>query len=465
MIGKRTYRVGIFLAAVAGLLVGVGMPRVQAEALPDRHALVKWLQTGVFDKLDRRIAAYQIAFEHGRRSDQAVEYALKSFANSDPALLAAINLWAAQAPDFYAPAAARGIYNWHLGTMATNAGNASAPEQQKVAEQFFAEAARDLEAALAIEPNLSTAYAVLIDIEIQRGAHDRAFEQLRRGLEQQPRSFVIREQYLDGLVPWRNTHMSQSQALAKLDEFVADARVSAGLYPELRALGGYDDYVRSQLGQRSGQLDQATAAIESAMAKGSHWKYDVQKGRLLRARDRCAPAMAAYDTALSARPDVAWVHDLLADARHCLGQTVAALEEWDRALTLDVLHAPSLMSKARLLRDLGRYEEARAELDKAALFGAADPELRAMRGDLLVNYLNRPAAAIEDLRIATDQRPEQLSYWLDYGTALVKANRCDAVAALATYLSLCRGNPVCSLDDLEWAAGSIEDVSRADCQS
>ena len=201
------------------------------------------------------------------------------------------------------------------------------------------------------------------------------------------------------------------------------------------------------------------------MAKGSHWKYDVQKGRLLRARDRCVPAMAAYDTALSARPDVAWVHDLLADARHCLGQTVAALEEWDRALTLDVLHAPSLMSKARLLRDLGRYEEARAELDKAALFGAADPELRAMRGDLLVNYLNRPAAAIEDLRIATDQRPEQLSYWLDYGTALVKANRCDAVAALATYLSLCRGNPVCSLDDLEWAAGSIEDVSRADCQS
>ena len=235
-----------------------------------------------------------------------VEYALKSFANSDPALLAAINLWAAQAPDFYAPAAARGIYNWHLGTMATNAGNASAPEQQKVAEQFFAEAARDLEAALAIEPNLSTAYAVLIDIEIQRGAHDRAFEQLRRGLEQQPRSFVIREQYLDGLVPWRNTHMSQSQALAKLDEFVADARVSAGLYPELRALGGYDDYVRSQLGQRSGQLDQATAAIESAMAKEVTGNTTCQKGRLLRARDRCAPAMAAYDTALSARPDVAW---------------------------------------------------------------------------------------------------------------------------------------------------------------
>jgi len=469
MIGKQTYRVGIFLAAVAGLLAGVGMHQAQAQNLPDRRALVEWLRTGVFDKLDRRIAAYQIAFENGRRSDQAVEYALKSFANSDPGLLAAIDLWAAQTPDFYVPLAAHGIYNWHLGAMAAPAGDASTPEQQKIAEQFFAEATRNLEAALAIEPNLTTAYAVLIAIEVRRGAHDKAFEHLRRGLEHQPRSFVIREHYLDSLAPWRNRHMSQSQALAKLDEFVDDTRVSAGLYPELRALSGYDDYVRSLLGQRGGQrggqLDQATAAIESAMAKGSHWKYNVQKGRVLRARDRCVPAMAAYDTALSARPDVAWVHDLLADARRCLGQTVAALEEWDRALALDVLHAPSLMSKARLLRDLGRYEEARAELDKAALFGAADPELRAMRGDLLVNYLNRPAAAIEDLRIATDQRPEQLNYWLDYGTALVKANRCDAVAALATYLSLCRGNPVCFLDDLEWAAGSIEDVSRADCQS
>jgi tetratricopeptide (TPR) repeat protein len=137
--------------------------------------------------------------------------------------------------------------------------------------------------------------------------------------------------------------------------------------------------------------------------------------------------MTAYDTGLAARPDVAWVHDLLANARHCFGQTVAALDEWDRALALEALHAPSLMGKARLLRDLGRYEEARAELDKATLFGAADPELRAMRGDLLVNYLNRPVAAIEDLRVATDQRPEQPRYLFDYSTALVQANRCDAV--------------------------------------
>ena len=136
MISKRTYRMGILLAAVADLMVVVGMPRAQAEKFPDRHALVEWLQTGVFDKLDRRIAAYQIAFENGRRSDQAVEYALKSFANSDPDLLAAIDLWAAETPDFYAPVAARGIYNWHLGAMAANASDASTPERQKVAEQF-----------------------------------------------------------------------------------------------------------------------------------------------------------------------------------------------------------------------------------------------------------------------------------------------------------------------------------------
>lgn len=450
---------------IAGVMGGFGVPRAQAGDLPDRHALLGWMEKGAFEKLDRRIAAYQIAFENGRRSDQAVEYVLKTFANSDPALLTKIDLWVSANSEFYAPIAARGIYNWHLGVMASVAGEEGTVNQRQVAENFFVEAARDLEAAMTIEPNLTTAYAVLIDIEIRRGAHDEAFDHMRRGLARQPTSFVIREHYLDGLAPWRNPRMTQSQALAKLDEFVDDIGISVRVYPALRSLVGYGDYLRSELARRSGHLQEAAAAIERAMAGGANWKYTVQKGRVLRDRELCVPALAAYDLGLNARPDVAWVHALLAEARLCLGRSAAALDDWDRALALDVLHAPSLMGKAGLLRDLGKYEEARAELDKAALFGASDPDLRAMRGAILVNNLNRPAAAIEDLRIATDQRPERLSYWLDYGTALVLANRCDAVSALATYLTLCRGNQSCSLDDLEWAAGSIEDISRADCQS
>jgi tetratricopeptide (TPR) repeat protein len=456
--GLRTHRLVAGLAAAFVVCVALVSGQAVAESFPDRGQILDMLHAGDFAKLDRRIAAYQVAFENGRQSDRAVEYALKTFANSDPSLLAKIDAWAAKEPDFYAPLAARGIYNWHLGMMA-------AAGQPDVAKTFFAEAELDLEAALALEPNLSTAYAVLINIEIMRGSPEKVADHLRRGLKQRPASFVIREHYLDSLVPWLNPGKTPSQAMARIDEFVDDIGVSAKREKSLRPLTGYVDFVQSEIARQAGDLDRATAAIERAIRIDGYWKYEVQKGRTLLDMGRCVPARTAFDSALTDRPDVGFVHDYVARTHLCTGGRQQALDSWAMALKFDALHAPSLMGTALLLREMGKFAEARAVLDEAAIFGSADPDIRAMRGALLVNDLHQPSAAIEDLRIATDQRPDRLSYWLDYGNALVQTNRCDAVAALATYLDLCRGNPICSLEDLEWAAGSIEDMSRADCQS
>jgi tetratricopeptide (TPR) repeat protein len=124
----------------------------------------------------------------------------------------------------------------------------------------------------------------------------------------------------------------------------------------------------------------------------------------------------------------------------------------------------TLRAKGKALRELGRLDEARAAYDKAAFYGAYDHEVRAERGTLLLNDLDDAAAAAEDLGAATSLKPDRADYWRDYGRALFKTNDCDAAAALATFLRLCREGAECGEEDLVSAAAGIQRITRGDCE-
>ena len=70
----------LFICLAATLF---GRAALGAEiGLPDKLEFLTLLEQGEFETLDRRLSAYQEAFEEGRIPDTLVDYAFSTFANS-----------------------------------------------------------------------------------------------------------------------------------------------------------------------------------------------------------------------------------------------------------------------------------------------------------------------------------------------------------------------------------------------
>ncbi len=463
----RWPRVGLAATFLLLAVLAAGLPSTaHAVQYPDKLQLIQLLRAGSWTKLERRLEAYQSAFENGRASDELVEAAYFAFANSDQTLAEKLDHWVEIAPKSYRARAARGVYFWRLGWIArgTDVSHKPSRQQVRIMRRFFALAERDLESAIDMHPRFSLGYAILISIGMASNQRDDHTFVMRRGLGIVPQSFAIREWYLASLEPWWRSGLPDKLALAVINEFVESTKKAANRYPRLKPLLGYADYVRAQTHFHSEEYAEALALINRALSAGDYWRYYELRGRIQYREHRCVLALRSYDRALARRPQEAALYDMRGQIRRCVDNYEAALEEWDRALALDAMEPNYLLAKGEALQLLGRYDDARKLLDKAFFYGAYDPSVRATRGALLVNYFDQAEAALEDLKYATEMEPGRATYWRDYGDALFRSNRCDAVAALATYMRLCERGSACLSADLEWAAGAIEDISRADCQ-
>lgn len=449
------------------VLFALGAP-TPALALdyPDKLQLIEQLRSGSLASLERRLEAYQSAFENGRASDELVEAAFFAFANSDQSLARTLDEWVASAPNSYAARGARGVYYWRLGWIArgTDVMRKPSRQQARAMRRFFRLAEEDFEAAIDMHPRFSLGYAFLISIGMASNQRDDPTFMMRRGLKVVPQSFAIREWYLASLEPWWRSGRPDKLALAIIGDFVESTKRAAGKYPGLKPLTGYADYVRARMHFHAEQYDKALGAIDRALTAGDYWRYHDLRGRIQLREHRCVSALKSYDRALANSPQVAAVYGMRGQVRQCVDDYEAALEDWDRALALDAMEPNYLLAKSETLQKLGRYDDARELLDKAVFYGAYDPTVRAARGALLVNYLDETDAAIDDLKYATQVAPDQAVFWRDYGDVLFRANRCDAAAALATYLRLCEHGAECEGGDRAWADAAIEDILHAECR-
>jgi len=148
-------------------------------------------------------------------------------------------------------------------------------------------------------------------------------------------------------------------------------------------------------------------------------------------------AIAAADEAVARLPDNA---DLLADRayfHHQAGDYTAALADYDRAIALRPDGAPFYLGRIEVLTLLGQYDAALADVETGL---ALDPPDRApflfQRG-LLHLYLERPAAAVDDLRAYTALRPEDPSGWINLGQAHERGGETfSAIQAYETALAV-----------------------------
>ncbi len=417
------------------------------EGFPDKSRLLAALRESRYADLDAELTRMEQDVEARRLPERDLDAAFEAFANSDPALQRALDDWIAASPESFAARFARARYLRHLAKLGSDsARDADVPaEWTSMIEDLRTRAAKDIGAALALEPDLTWAYSDLAHIAHNRG-DDVSVERLyQQGLAQVPDSGVI-----DG-IPLENMDRSAPARLHRLFTMIDDLRAKHGDDPNYLYLKGFEDEVLAERvcaeGNHQKGIELATRAVRSTNLPF----YFYARAGIYRCADRPREAIADYDTVLERTPDFAPAFYWRGKAKSMLLQGDAALQDYDRAVALDPLNPVFLTSRAWTLVGQNRLDEAQVDFEKALVYGKYDVYVLDGLAYLVGNKRHDYAKAAEIYRQASMAQPWRSRWYYEYGFSLMMANDCSAIEVLNNYMAACEAGADCGPEDEGWA--------------
>jgi tetratricopeptide (TPR) repeat protein len=283
-----------------------------------------------------------------------------------------------------------------------------------------------------------------------RGLALSRLDDLAGALDSFGRALAVWPDYVDALVNAGNTlrrmgrmeeALAQIQQALRLDPRSVDALYSqAGV---LGALGRVDEAIalcdralavdpgfshailrRATLLALQSRHEEAVISFEQVLAlsgKGAAvWvRAHVLRGDSLRGLDRLNEAVAAYDRAITLRPQFAdaWLGRGL--ALRSLGDLDDAVDDFDTAVRLNPQHIEARLSRSALLATLGRNDESEAE---ARLILSIDPANGAAFNNLAnaLQRLGRMDEALGCFEAAIRLVPDPTAARFNYGMCLLQ---------------------------------------------
>jgi len=162
----------------------------------------------------------------------------------------------------------------------------------------------------------------------------------------------------------------------------------------------------------------SVARFEEVLRRGiESFEVHFYLARSLYALGRTDEAAAHFEEAARRLPAHAAAWEGLADCRAAARDTAGALEALRRGQAALPGDAGLRVAEARLLRTLGRPEEARAAYEAALPLAPANARLRMQLGELLRD-LGRGEDAVRRQREAVELEPANASYWNSLGMTL-----------------------------------------------
>ncbi len=262
---------------------------------------------------------------------------------------------------------------------------------------------------LAGEPRHFDSLHLLGAIFSQRGDHAAAVRQIDAAIAVNP-----------NVAAAHNNRGASLSALGLTGEALASYDRAIALAPD------YVDAVRNRSDTLAalGRFEDAVASYERAIALAPQAAdLFVKRGRLLTALNRLDKAVASYDGALARDPHNrdAHVHRGIVLAK--LARFDEAVGSYDRAIALDPGDAEAFSNRGAALRALKRFDDAMASHDRAV---ALDPRLAAAHNNrgIALKEIGRLDAALASFDAAISLRP-------DFAEA--HSNRANALAFLGRY--------------------------------
>jgi tetratricopeptide (TPR) repeat protein len=185
------------------------------------------------------------------------------------------------------------------------------------------------------------------------------------------------------------------------------------------------------------QKIQAIAAYDRAISlKPDYADAYNNKGVALDELNRNEEAIAAYDRAISLKPDYANAYCNKGIALNALNRKEEAIAAYDRAISLKPDYANAYCNKGIALDELNRNEEAIAAYDRAISLKPDYANAYCNKG-IALNALNRKEEAIAAYDRAISLKPDYANAYCNKGIALIELNRNEeAIEAYDNAISL-----------------------------
>ena len=365
---------GRIICAFAAVVALCGqMPGARAAPL-DKSALLALLAAGQYLELESRIGALQEDYQSGRDSDLTLDAALGAFRSSDPEILDRLNRWNATASKSWPAALARGVYFRHLA-MISRGGRAAedtAAAQLTQMRAYFERAMPDLERAFEIERRAAVAAAEIINVRRMVGRADHTQSYISKVARLTAESATVHLAILVGLEPqWGGTLDQIESHINGLRKRAADPR------PGFDGLWGYGRFVQGRAHARNANFAAAENAFTQALAHRPVAAYLIERGYARHSAGNSVGAAADFEAAHAlARQDSEGlaVRGWFESTQGNYGRALAFYSE---ALRFDTRNPEYLVGRSRVLRALGRHDDALADLDRALFYGNVIP--RCMR--------------------------------------------------------------------------------------
>ena len=409
-------------------------PAVEAPPCLERcRDLRSRLRDGDFDGLDRYFVERQTELEADCGQESHVHGRYRCFATSDLSLAPWLDQWAETRPGSWAARVARGEFYQHVAFLHRSERFASEVSEKQWARyrSDSERAAADFQAAIALKPDLSIAYAGLLGVE----GHHRDRELYEQALALAPWSYEARRSYLWFLQPkWGGSFEA-------MEAVVADADAHVDENPKLESLRDVLVAARAEVPWQREDYAAAEQILSAEIERRPSHYLLYQRGWLrmlmgsnreaLEDLERARPEMQCSNVLLTmearaylqfqdgsnARPllEVAAeldpldteVRDLLALLNYRDHRWPEALADLRVVTTYDPRNARAWSQLALGLVHFGQPEEAEAAFTRAIEAGDTHPALRYARGRL--RYLARQESAFDDLRAFVDGRQEVLA--------------------------------------------------------
>ncbi len=183
--------------------------------------------------------------------------------------------------------------------------------------------------------------------------------------------------------------------------------------------------------QRHGRLTDALTLYDSAIsAKPNVAVAYYNRGVVLHLMGKVEDALRSYDRAIALQPDKVEAHYNRAIALKALGRLEEAARSYDQAIALNPAHANAYNNRGNILQELGRPDEALRSLDTAIALKPDFAEAHNNRARALQD-LGRLSEALESFNRAIALKPAYAEAYNNLGNALRSRGRFEE--ALRSY--------------------------------
>lgn len=428
------------------------------ENFPDKLKILSLLRDEKYKELDKLLSSYQALYESDTLNDVFVINGYYSFANSDAKLEFKLNKWIKQMPKSYSAYLSRAIYYKNLGWLSRGyafAGDTSESQFQNM-RNFFILAINDFKIALSLCPKLILAYEGLISISMTFDTPPEANEAILRKAEQfDPASLIIRRRYVLSLQPkWGGS-------VDKMKTFIKESKEYFNTNPKLKILSGYVPYTLGDMIRKEDRL-KALEYYNQALSYGDHWWFYYTRGLNFYYMDKYNEAVNDFSQALRLNPQDVDVLERRGWVYYKLDRYQEALQDFNLAINLDALEPHALRGRAVTYVALKEYNNALIDYTNALKYGSHKHKNWWLRGYLNLYELKNYDQAVNDLKKATELKPNSKKYWYNYTVALFYKKDCAITSSLKTYLYLCKKKE-CKTDNVQWAQKTLEYFEKSVC--